>query len=331
MGILINGVWSEEDRIIEDGAYVRPSSPIRLTSLAETVSDIEQNPGRFQLMASRSCPWSHRTVILHGLKRLETHIPIHYAHGERVEGYAMDDGQQWQIPGSSTSIRHLHELYTAHDKLFIGRPTVPVLWDSWSQSIVSNESADIVLAFGKLLTPGAPAFTLRPKELAAQIDIANDIIYNGLNNAVYRAGFARSQEAYENAANRVFETLDALEHHLASSRYYFGDFLTETDVRIFPTLVRFDSIYYILFKCCRRRLVDYPNLWAYARDLYSWLPFASSVDFQAMREASYLADTSDPNPLIAIEPEADWTAKHHRSTLGGSHLVTPGGDKISGR
>ncbi len=321
MGMLADGRWQDEDRVIEDGAYVRPASPLRSAHKRETVHAIAQEPGRYWLIASSSCPWSHRATIARRLKGLDDLVPMHMVHGPRLQGYAIAGGESWNVPGTAQRICHLHELYTLDDEHYTGRVTVPVLWDSRNLAIVSNESADIVQAFDAVATGEAPDFTLRPTELSAEIDAANDWIYQALNNAVYRAGFAQSQQAYDDAVALVFQTLDRLEKRLASSRYYFGNTLTETDIRLFPTLVRFDAIYNILFKCSLRRLVDYPALWAYARDLYNWRGIAETVDFQAMRNASYLADTSDPHPLVAIAPEADWGSAHEREKIADAHLA----------
>lgn len=325
MGMLVDGVWSDEDLVIEDGAYKRSASSLRNAGSAQVASSVIQSPGRFWLIASNSCPWSHRAVLLHGLKCLGDLVPVHFAFGDRVEGYAVNGGRSWAAPGSQKALRHLHQLYALHDEGYTGRASVPVLWDSAAQTIVSNESADILQLFDALPNQAGCDFTVRPGLLAAAIDKANAQVYHSLNNGVYQAGFARCQSAYEEAAVQVFEALDSLEERLASSRYYFGDILTETDLRLFPTLVRFDAVYHILFKCSLRRLLDYPNLWAYARDLYCWRNVAGSVDFETIRTASYLADNRDPYPLVALLPDADWSAPHDRGPLGDACLTAPDG------
>ncbi|MCP5083530.1 MAG: glutathione-dependent reductase [Alphaproteobacteria bacterium] len=325
MGVLLDGVWSDEVATIADGAYKRPASPLRNAGSGRVASEVVQHPRRFWLIASNSCPWSHRAVLLHGLKQLESVVPIHFAFGERLEGYAVNGGRPWAVPGSEQTVRHLHQLYALHNGAYTGRASVPVLWDSAAQTIVSNESADILQLFDALPSQAGRDFTVRPEPLVAALDEANEQIYLTLNHAVYQAGFARAQSAYEEAALRVFEALDGLEDRLSSSRYYFGNTLTETDLRLFPTLVRFDAVYHILFKCSIRRLVDYPQLWAYARDLYGWRRVAQSVDFQTIRNASYLADSRDPHPLIALQPDVDWDAPHDRGRLGAACLTTPDG------
>ena len=324
MGMLIEGKWADADRIVVDGAYRRPESPIRADDTDAVAQSIVGTPQRFCLIVSLSCPWSHRAMLVRALKGLT--VPFHYAFGERREGYGLNGGDTWQIPGTTRFAEHLHEVYCAHDPQFSGRVTVPVLWDSATQTIVSNESADILAVLDAMPAHRGQDFTLRPAALFDEISAANARVYDGLNNAVYQSGFAETQQGYDAAVTKVFDTLDALEQRLDGSRYYFGTVLTETDLRLFPTLVRFDAIYSILFKCSKRRLIDYPNLWAYARDLYGHRGVATTVDFERMRLASYLADTRDPKPIVAIAPEADWTEKHGREALGRLHLAGRDGE-----
>jgi len=214
-------------------------------------------------------------------------------------------------------IVHLHELYTASDSEFTGRVTVPVLWDSLAKVIVSNDSTQIMRALDAVTGAEVHDFTLRPAAHAAEVDELNDFIYNGLSNAVYRAGFAEKQASYDEAVALVFETLQILEDRLAQRRYLLGPGLTEADLRLFPTLVRFDAVYAILARCSLRRLVDHPNLWAYARDLYSWPNVAETVDMDALRKGAYSADrTNNPFGIVAIAPDADWQLPHGRERLG---------------
>lgn len=315
MGMLVNGTWRDQERPVIDGKYQRPFSPLRLDPSNHVLRAMNNEPDRFWLIASHSCPWSHRVTITINLKGLRNKISIHFAHGKRVQGYPLDDGEEWPVPGTGETIRHLHELYTLSDLTFSGRATVPVLWDSKDRIILSNESANIISVLDQVACDTCPPFYLRPRELEQEIDQANAWIYKALNNAVYRAGFAQSQRAYDEAVHTVFLTLDTLERHLADRRYYFGGMITETDVRLFPTLVRFDSIYHVLFRCSLRRLTDYPNLWAYARDLFGQTGFAETIDFNLMRTASFLSDSRDPFPIVAIAPDANWHAPQDRADL----------------
>ena len=315
MGMLFKGDWKDNDNVILSGAYKRPYSTIQNAQESSSQCAIK-TPGRTWLIASFSCPWSHRTTLTRQLKGLSDWIQIHYAFGPRNQGYALNGGNEWIVPGTSDVYLHLHEMYRLHDKHFTGRVTVPLLWDSETRSILSNESSDIMLALDTLQRANRFDFTLNPPVLSDQIEVANSMIYRGLNNAVYRAGFAQTQSAYEAAVKMVFETLDKLELHLQSNRFYFGNVLTETDLRLFPTLIRFDSIYYILFKCCRRRISDYPALAAYTRDILQLPGIDETIDFHAMRAQSYLNDSNSPHPIVALQPDIDWYAKHTRSQLG---------------
>lgn len=328
MGMLIDGRWSEEDRVIQDGAYRRPAGGFDGEIDAATVTALRMAPGRFHLIASMSCPWSHRAMLVRRLKGLQGCIPMQIAGGERVQGYPANGGDSWAVPGADTTIVHLHQLYALSDPTFTGRVTVPVLWDAQEQRIVSNESAKIIRAFDAA-TGERPDFTLVPDTLRDAIDDLNRHLYEGLSNAVYRAGFAEAQSAYDAAVTEVFETLNGLETRLSDQRYLHGAAITESDWRLFPTLVRFDAIYHVLFRCARRRLIDYPALWAYARDLYGWAGIAETVDFDIMRAASYRSDrTNNPTGIVAVAPDVDWRAPHGRETLGPAQIMRRTGESI---
>lgn len=328
MGMLQNGRWTDEERIIEGGAYVRPPGAYG-TAIGRDASDaIAAEPGRYHLIASESCPWSHRALIVRRLKGLERLVPVHIAWGPRVEGYAIDGGARWTVPGTDRRVVHLHELYTLGEPAFTGRSTVPLLWDSRERRIVSNESAAIMRTFDAV--PGsvaAPDFTLTPDRLLPEIDAINAEIYEGLSNGVYRAGFAESQEAYDVAVIDVFATLDALETRLAKRRYLLGGTITEADWRLFPTLFRFDTIYYVLHRCMQRRLVDFPNVWSYARDLYAWRGIAGAVPLEAMRAAGHLSESSNVNAIVPVAPRAAWRAPHGREALGAARVVLRSGEE----
>ena len=322
MGMLIEGRWTEEDRVIRDGAYRRPTSRFAAKPDAATIAGLRRQPGRIHLIASHSCPWSHRTLLVRRLKGLESCVPVQIAGGERIEGYPVNGGDRWTVPGTTIEIVHLHQLYALGDPGYTGRVTVPVLWDSEERRTVSNESATIMRAFDSVPAGRGPDFTLVPDHLADTIDAVNRRLYEGLSNAVYRAGFAEAQPAYDAAVTDVFDTLDWLEARLEAQRYLHGAIITESDWRLFPTLVRFDAIYHVLFRCARRRLVDYPALWAYARDLFGWAGVAETVDFDIMRTASYRNDrTNNPTGIVAVAPDADWRARHGREALGPARLM----------
>lgn len=327
MGMLIDGAWSEQDDSIRDGAFVRAPSSYGAPVAQRTIDQLSRDPGRFTLIVSMSCPWSHRTLLARAVKGLSDKLPIHVAGGPRIEGYPVAAGNAWTPPGLGRPIIHLHELYAASDADFTGRVTVPVLWDSVEQKIVSNDSARIMRALDEVFVLGVPSFTLRPTDLAPEIDALNAFMHKGLSNAVYRAGFAEAQAPYDEAVVQVFETLDILEDRLEDRRYLLGPGLTESDLRLFPTLVRFDAVYAILARCSLRRLIDYPNLWAYARDLYAWPKVASTINMRALREGAYEADrTTNPFGIVAIAPDVDWTAPHGRERLGPAQVFTTAGD-----
>lgn len=216
------------------------------------------------------------------------------------------------------------------DPGYTGRVSVPVLWDSRTRRIVSNESAKIVRAFDAVRRrDGGLDFTLVPEGLRDEIDALNARTYRDLSNAVYRAGLARRQSAYDEAVAQVFAMLDELEGRLATRRYLFGATIAETDWRLFPTLVRFDAVYHTHFRCTRRRLVDYPNLWAYARDLHAWRGVAETVDLAAIRAGYYLNDGAhNPFGIVAVAPDADWRMAHGREALGPARVALRSGEAV---
>ncbi len=316
MAMLVSGMWSEIDQIIEDGKYVRQISVHNDKICDRIITSISECPGRFHLIASWSCPWSHRTMLMRQLKGLEDYIPLHMTGGEKVEGYSANFGNPWSVPGADTSIIHLHQLYTFNNPHHTGRPTVPILWDSQEQKIVSDESAKIMRALNSVKIASFSSvcranYTLVPAALANEIDIINDRIYQKLSNGVYRAGFAQSQSAYDIAVSQVFDMLDELEQHLADKRYLMGAVITEADWRLFPTLLRFDIDYFVHSRCSRRRLVDYTNLWAYARDLYAWKGVAQTINLEAIHLSNYSGED-----IVAEMPSIDWAALHGRERLG---------------
>lgn len=329
MGMLIEGRWTVTDASIQNGRFMRTKSafPDRLD--AGVVAALRAQPGRFYLIASLSCPWSHRTLIVRALKRLMDCVPLQIAGGPRIEGYALDGGRRWRVPGAGVNIRYLHELYGLAAADYTGRATVPVLWDSQACRIVSNESAEIMRAFDAADVENENAFTLAPPQLSSAIAALNERLYENLFNAVYRAGFAQRQSVYDEAVEQVFAALAELEQRLEDRRYLFGSVITETDWRLFATLARFDAVYYIHFKCSRRRLVDFPNLWAYARDLYAWRGIARTVDSGVIRDG-YYGNDRDINPfgIAATPPAADWTAPHGRECFGAARLARVHGGEI---
>lgn len=330
MGMIINGMWSDTDQVFRNGRYIRPKSAYDAHPAADLPARLRAQPGRYHLLASLSCPWSHRTLLVRSLKDLKGTVPLQVVGEPRPEGYTIAGGRPWFVPGTSRQIRHLHQLYTVADPEYTGRATVPVLWDSEACTIVSNESAVLMRLFDAADRGEEGAITLVPPRLREEIDALNERLQRDLSNAVYRAGFAQRQDEYEEAAVGVFATLDYLEARLVKQRYLFGAVITETDWRLFPTLVRFDVVYHGHFKCARSRLIDYPNLWSYARELYAWSGIAETVDFDAIRTGYYFNDRAiNPFGIVALAPDADWLAPHGRERLGPVHIALAAGREVA--
>jgi glutathionyl-hydroquinone reductase len=281
--------------------------------------------GRYHLFMSLACPWAHRTLITRTLKQLGDIISISNSNaymGPDSWTFEAEEGRIFSGAGDDDEyIEYLYELYRLVDPDYDDRATVPVLWDKKRQTIVSNESAEILRmlnsAFDDLITDEAiKARNFCPELLRADIDTLNEWIYPNVNNGVYRAGFASTQEAYEEAVIPLFEALDKLEAMLGGKRFLLGDKLTEADIRLFPTLVRFDSVYVSHFKCALRRIVDYPSLWAYTRDIYQLPGIADTVDIDYNKAHYYGShDTVNPHLIIPIGPALDFFTPHKREQL----------------
>ena len=297
-----------------EGCFVRQESAFRRRVTRDGSSGFPAAAGRYHLYACLCCPWSQRSVIARRLKGLEDVLSLSYVDPYRdARGWAFTGGQ---FVDEVNGFAFLSEAYAATDPAFDGRFTLPVLWDRGTRQIVSNESGDILRMLDEAFQDFAerPELELAPVALRPAIDALNARIYDKVNNGVYRAGFSQNQDAYEEACNGVFEVLDELEERLGQTRYLFGDTPLETDWRLFPTLVRFDTVYYQHFKCNRRRIVDYPNLWAYARDLYQLPGIADTVDMQQIKIHYFTThDMINPSRLIPVGPELDWLEPHGRA------------------
>jgi putative glutathione S-transferase len=272
--------------------------------------------GRYHLYVSYACPWASRTLIFRALKGLEQHVSVDVVHPFLgVDGWTFETGFPGATGDRVLGRRLLREVYLAADPAASGRVTVPVLWDKERATIVSNESAEIIRMFNAAFDGiTGNALDYWPAPLRAAIEDVNARVYDGLNNGVYRAGFARSQEAYDEAVAEVFATLDWLEGRLARARYLMGDRPTEADWRLATTLFRFDPVYHGHFKCNRRRLIDYPNLWAYARELYQHPGVAATVRFDHITRHYYTSHESiNPTRIVPIGPDLDWSAPHDRA------------------
>ncbi|HEX5419119.1 MAG TPA: glutathione S-transferase family protein [Gammaproteobacteria bacterium] len=325
MGMLVDGKWHDVwyDTAESKGRFVRSESQFRNWVTADGApgpsgqGGFEAEPSRYHLYVSMACPWAHRTLILRKLKGLEALIGVSAVSSYMGEqGWTFDPGPG-VIPDSVNGVSKLYELYTIADPSYSGRATVPVLWDKQRRTIVSNESAEIVRMLNSAFDGvGANAADFYPEGLRAEIDELNAFIYPNINNGVYKAGFATTQEAYEEAAVAVFDALDALERRLAERRYLTGPRITEADWRLFTTMVRFDAVYYGHFKCNRRRIVDYPNLWGYVRDLYQVPGVAETVDLPFIKAHYYGSHkTINPYLIVPIGPDIDFARPHDRARL----------------
>jgi glutathionyl-hydroquinone reductase len=298
-----------------EGAFVRQPYTIRDRITADGASGFRAEPGRYHLYVSLACPWAHRAIIVRRLLGLEDVISMSVVDPIRDErGWAFRDG-----PGHSTDpvngFAFLSEAYLATDPGYTGRYTVPCIWDRVTCRLVTNNFSDITIDFETQFTayhrPGAP--DLYPVHLRPEIDAINQIIYHDVNDGVYKAGFATTQSAYEEAFDALFARLDWLEERLSRRRFLVGAQLTEADIRLFTTLARFDAVYYGHFKCNLRRLVDYPNLWAYARDLYQRPGFGETVNYDHIKRHYYMThEQLNPTRIVPKGPAIDWMAPHDR-------------------
>jgi len=317
MGLLINGVWHDQwyDTDSTGGRFERPTTVFR-NSVGGDDGHFPAASGRYHLIVSLACPWAHRTLIVRTLKGLQDAIGVSVVHPHMGnQGWSFET----DFPGTTGDrlhgSSHLHALYTRARPDYTGRVTVPVLWDTHTDTIVSNESADIVRMLNRAFNAQAtnPSLDLAPEALLGEIDAINADIYDRVNNGVYKAGFATSQAAYEEAVTALFEALDALEQRLAQQRALVGDQLTEADWRLFTTLIRFDPVYVGHFKCNLRRLIDYPNLWAYTRALYQTPGIAETVALDHIKHHYYTSHPGiNPSGVVPLGPLLDLTAPHGR-------------------
>ncbi|WP_417729387.1 glutathione S-transferase family protein [Roseovarius sp.] len=323
MGQLVNGEWQDVwyDTKSTDGAFVRSTAKFRnwITpdgSAGPTgKAGFKAESGRYHLYVSLACPWAHRTLIFRALKGLADHIDISVVHPDMLsEGWTFGT----DFPGATGDrlygLPYARDIYLKADPVISGRVTVPILWDKERETIVSNESSEIIRMFNAAFDGiTGNSFDLWPEDLRSAIEPVNERIYNTVNNGVYKSGFATTQHAYDSAVHPLFDSLDWLEDRLGRNRYLMGDRITEADWRLFTTLIRFDPVYHLHFKCNRARIIDYPNLWGYLRELYQWPGVAETVNFDhIVRHYHYSHATINPNRIIPINPTPDFEAPHGR-------------------
>lgn len=315
MGLLVDGEWKDQwyDTKSTGGKFKRQDSAFRNWLSKDSNAEFPAEAGRYHLYVSYACPWAHRTLIFRALKGLEDMISVSVVHWRMLENgweFAPDDG----LPDHLGNHRFMHQIYTAAKADYTGRVTVPVLWDKKTNRIVSNESSEIIrmlnTAFDDL---GARPGDYYPEDLRGEIDAINDRVYNDVNNGVYKSGFATAQGAYEDAVTTLFGTLDWLEDRLSAHRYLAGEHLTEADWRLFTTLIRFDPVYHGHFKCNLKMLRDYPNLWAYTRDLYQVPGIKQTVFFDHIKGHYYESHLMiNPTGIVPKGPVLDLDGPHGR-------------------
>jgi putative glutathione S-transferase len=322
MGYLQSGTWHEGwyDTAATGGEFVRSGSQFRGRVSADGASGFRAEPGRYHLYVSLACPWAHRTLILRRLKRLEGVIGLSIVDPVMGEGGWRFGSYPGSIPDTVNGSEYLREIYTRAKPDYSGRVTVPVLWDRCTRTIVNNESSEII----RMLNGEFNAFTgveadYFPAARREEIDAVNAFVYERVNNGVYKCGFASRQSAYERAFDALFGALDALDRRLGTQRTLVGDALTEADWRLFTTLVRFDAVYYVHFKCNLRRIAEYPNLSNYLRDLYQVPGVAETVNIDHIKRHYYSSHRHlNPAGIVAKGPVLDFDAPHDRGRLQGA-------------
>lgn len=312
MGQLIDGVWKDEwyDTKTTRGRFVRSDSQFRNWITADGSSGFPAEAGRYHLYAAHACPWAHRALIFRHLKGLDEMISVSV-----VDSLMLENG--WTLPDGADPVngaQFMFEVYLKADPAYSGRVTVPVLWDKVGGTIVSNESSEIIRMLNSAFDGvGATPGDYYPTHLRAEVDKINARTYSGINNGVYKCGFATTQAAYEEAFDALFKELDWLEDLLSRRRYLAGDVITEADWRLFTTLVRFDAVYFGHFKCNKRRLVDTPNLWAYTRELYQIPGIAETVHMDHIKNHYYGSHkTINPSGVVPKGPLIEFFEPHGR-------------------
>ena len=325
MGLLVEGRWQDQWYESKDGTFQREQAQRRHWLTADGrpgptgIGGFAAEAGRCHLYVSLACPWAHRTLILRKLKGLESLIDVSVVSFLMLENGWTFDKAHGSTGDKLGDLKFLHQRYTTDTADYTGRVTVPVLWDKQTNRIVNNESAEIIRMFNSAFDElTGNDLDLYPAPLRAEIDALNERIYPAVNNGVYRAGFATSQQAYEEAFDELFGELDRLEQLLGANRYLTGEYLTEADTRLFTTMIRFDAVYFGHFKCNLRRIADYPNLSNWLREIYQWPGIAETVSFEHIKNHYYGSHkTINPTGIVPKGPALDFTAAHDRARLKG--------------
>jgi putative glutathione S-transferase len=316
MGLLVDGKWQDKwyDTSKNGGKFERQASQFRSTISTEQGAEFPVESGRYHLYVSLACPWAHRALIFRKLKGLESHIEVSVVSPDMLDkGWEFDE-----YPGATGDklygFDYAHQLYTKVKPDITSRVTVPILWDKKTQSIVNNESAEIIRIFNTSfneLTRNDDDYY--PEALREEIDAINDMVYHNINNGVYKSGFATTQDAYEEAVEALFNALDTIEERLGKQRYLVGSTLTEADWRLFTTLIRFDPVYHGHFKCNIKQIADYPNLFGYMKELYQHPGIAQTVNFDHIKRHYYYSHTMiNPTQVVPVGPQQDLMSPHGR-------------------
>jgi len=324
MGLLVDGVWHDQwyDTKASGGAFVRSTAKFRNWITADSSAGptgeggFPAELGRYHLYVSHACPWAHRALIFRALKGLNDHITVSVVHPDMLsDGWTFETDEHGATGDTLYGLPFARDIYIKADSTISGRVTVPILWDKQRGTIVSNESSEIIRMFNSAfdaLTGNTDDYW--PVEMRERIEEVNARIYDTINNGVYKSGFATTQVAYDAAVGPLFDSLEWVEQRLSQKRYLMGNTLTEADWRLFTTLVRFDSVYHLHFKCNRKRIVDYPNIWAYTRELYQVSGIAETVNFEhIVRHYHYSHETINPNRIIPTNPVLNFMDPHGRS------------------
>ncbi|AXK83344.1 glutathione S-transferase family protein [Pseudolabrys taiwanensis] len=324
MGLLVDGVWQQEAPRTKDGQFIRPATHFRNWVTADGgagptgEAGFKAEPGRYHLYVALSCPWAHRTIIFRKLKGLENLVSMSVVSPDMLQDgwtFNTDEGSTGDTLNGTSK---LSEIYVLAEPKYTGRVTVPVLWDKQKKTIVNNESSEIIRMLNTAFDAHTNVHTdYYPQNLRTEIEKLNDLIYPNINNGVYRAGFATSQTAYEEAFRNLFDTLDEIEQILSNQRYLAGGAVTEADWRLFCTLIRFDAVYYSHFKCNWRHIYEYPNLSNYVRDLYQVPGIAETVSLEQIKRHYYFSQRQvNPTGIVPVGPQLDFSAPHDRARFG---------------
>ncbi|MGN6573223.1 MAG: glutathione S-transferase family protein [Pseudolabrys sp.] len=324
MGLLVEGVWQDDVSRTKDGHFVRPTTQFRNWVTADGSpgptgeGGFKAEPGRYHLYVSLACPWAHRTVIFRKLKGLENVVSMSVVSPEMGRDGWTFDKASGSTGDDVNGKGKLSEVYLVAAPRYTGRVSVPVLWDKKGKTIVNNESSEIIRMLNSAFDAHTNVHTdFYPEALRGEIDRLNDLIYPNVNNGVYRAGFATSQGAYEQAFRNLFDTLDEMEQILGERRYLAGSQITEADWRFFATLIRFDAVYYSHFKCNWRHIHEYPNLSNYLRDLYQVPGVSETVSLDQIKHHYYWSQRQvNPTGIVPLGPQLDFAAPHDRARLG---------------